>query len=136
MNSEIWKGILIPFLGTSLGAACVYFMKDQLNRQCPAGTDGLCRRGYGGGVHLEPFDSCPGGIRCPGASGLYSSGCRVLGGDVVPAAAGYPDSPPASQRRKRRKVQSHLARTTMMLLAVTLHNIPEGMAVGMIYAGF
>ena len=32
--------------------------------------------------------------------------------------------------------RSHLARTTMMLLAVTLHNIPEGMAVGMIYAGF
>ena len=32
--------------------------------------------------------------------------------------------------------KSRLARTTMMVLAVTLHNIPEGMAVGVVYAGF
>ena len=31
MNAEIVKGLLIPFFGTSLGAACVFFMKDALN---------------------------------------------------------------------------------------------------------
>ena len=41
MNPEIWKGILIPFLGTSLGAACVYFMKEQLNRQLQRGLTGF-----------------------------------------------------------------------------------------------
>ena len=41
MNAEIVKGLLIPFLGTSLGAACVFFMKDALNTEVQRALTGF-----------------------------------------------------------------------------------------------
>ena len=55
MNINVFYGILIPFLGTSVGAACVIFMKKNLNAH--EGTDWLCVRSYGGCFCLEPFAS-------------------------------------------------------------------------------
>ena len=39
ISADVWKGILIPFLGTSLGAGCVYFMKEQLHRNVQRGKN-------------------------------------------------------------------------------------------------
>lgn len=94
-------GILIPFLGTTAGAACVFFMKKSLGD--------LVQRslaGFAAGVMV--------------AASIWS----LL----------IPHLHVGSEQAEGPK--SRLARTTMMVLAVTLHNIPEGMAVGVMYAGF
>ena len=93
---ETFLGIMIPFLGTTLGAACVFFMKKSLGD--------LVQRalaGFAAGVMV--------------AASIWS---RHVGSNQA-------EGP-----------KSRLGRTTMMVLAVTLHNIPEGMAVGVVYAGF
>ena len=56
MNINVFYGILIPFLGTSVGAACVIFMK-KFKCTRAEGTDWLCVRSYGGCFCLEPFAS-------------------------------------------------------------------------------
>lgn len=58
MTDTFW-GLLIPFLGTSLGAACVFFMQGKMNRGVER-SHGICLRGHGGGFDLEPFDPCTG----------------------------------------------------------------------------
>ena len=97
---------------------------------------GICRRGNGCRVGLEPAHSC---YRAIGFDGSVS---------FVPAFAGFwfgvlfllaldhliPHLHVGSEQSEGPK--SKLSRTTMMVLAVTLHNIPEGMAVGVMYAGF
>ena len=55
MDINVFYGILIPFLGTSAGAACVFFMKKNLNEQT-SGTYRLCSRSYGCGFHMESAD--------------------------------------------------------------------------------
>lgn len=57
MNINVFYGILIPFLGTSVGAACVIFMKKKFKCTRAEGTDWLCVRSYGGCFCLEPFVS-------------------------------------------------------------------------------
>ena len=53
---ETFLGIMIPFLGTTLGAACVFFMKKSLGDLVQRASCGLCRRCDGGSVHLELAD--------------------------------------------------------------------------------
>ena len=63
MDSQyIALGILIPFVGTSLGSACVYFLKGNKttggkctrnSSGCREGLNGICGRGHGCGIHLE-----------------------------------------------------------------------------------
>ena len=54
---EIFLGILIPFIGTTLGAACVLFMKKALKKTGAVCTCRICSRGNGCSIHLESFDS-------------------------------------------------------------------------------
>ena len=53
MDINVFYGILIPFLGTSAGAACVFFMKKNLNEQIQRA---LCSRSYGCSFHMESAD--------------------------------------------------------------------------------
>lgn len=53
MDINVFYGILIPFLGTSAGAACVFFMKKNLNEPDSESTYRLCSRSYGCGFHME-----------------------------------------------------------------------------------
>ena len=90
-----------------------------------AGIDRLCRRGYGGGLYLEFADS------------IYGAGGGYGKGAVIPAAAGFwlgilfllilDRLIPHLHRNADQPegVKSGFGRTTMLLLAVTLHNIPE-----------
>ena len=132
----LW-GLLLPFLGTSLGAGCVFLMRGQL--RC-----GVRRAltGFAAGVMvaasvwsllipaLEEAEAAGLGAWAflPAAGGFWVGVLFLLGLDrLIPHLhpdADRPEGPPA-----------RLPRITMLLLAVTLHNIPEGMAVGVVWAG-
>lgn len=129
-------GILIPFVGTSLGAACVYAMKQELDRQVQRGLTG-----FASGVMIAASiwsllipameESAPLGkfAFVPAVAGFWLGIFLLLALDrLVPHLHMYSE--------KAEGPHSHLQRTTMLVLAVTLHNIPEGMAVGVVYAGF
>ena len=138
MLSKVMWGILIPFLGTSLGAGCVFLMRRQLHE--------LVRRGLTGFAAGVMVAASVWSLLIPALEEAGAAGMGVW--SFVPAAGGFwagvlfllaldhliphlhqnarrPEGPPA-----------RLPRITMMMLAVTLHNIPEGMAVGVVYAGY
>jgi len=132
---EVFYGILIPFLGTTLGSACVFFMKNNLK-------DNVARalNGFAAGVMVAAsiWSLLDPAIAQSSSMGNWS---------WVPAAVGFwigilflflldKIVPHLHQRSNTIEgPHSKLQRTTMMVLAVTLHNIPEGMAVGVVYAG-
>ena len=129
-------GLLVPFLGTSLGAACVFFMKNGLNRLVQKAL-----LGFASGVMvaasvwsllIPSIDMSEGMGKfafLPAAIGfIFGILFLLLMDKIIPHL--HMNSEQAEGPR------SQLRRTTMMVLAVTLHNIPEGMAVGVIYAGF
>lgn len=133
---ETFLGILIPFFGTTLGAACVFFMKKSLSD--------LVRRslaGFAAGVMvaasiwsllipaIEQSDGMGKLSFLPAFIGFWSGVLFLLLLDRL-----IPHLHVGSEQAEGPK--SKLGRTTMMMLAVTLHNIPEGMAVGVVYAGF
>ena len=136
MDINVFYGILIPFLGTSAGAACVFFMKKNLNEQIQRALTG-----FAAGVMVA---ASIWSLLLPAIE--QSSGLGKL--SFVPAAVGFwigvlflllldhmiPHLHQNSDKAEGPK--SRLQRTTMLVLAVTLHNIPEGMAVGVVYAGY
>ena len=127
----VFYGILIPFLGTSLGAACVFFMKKSLG---PAVQCALS--GFAAGVMVA---ASMGSLLVPSIRQAAAMGRLAF----VPAVVGFWAGilllrlfdvvvpPPDAENRA-----AGLGSTAMMVLAVTLHNIPEGMAVGVVYAGY
>ncbi len=133
---EIFYGILIPFLGTSLGAACVFFMKKALSDKVQRSLTG-----FAAGVMvaasvwsllipaIQQADSLGKWAFVPAVAGFWIGVLFLLGLDhLIPHL--HQNSASAEGPKSR------LQRTTMMVLAVTLHNIPEGMAVGVVYAGY
>ena len=133
---EAVYGILIPFLGTSLGAAGVFFMKKTLSDRVQRALTG-----FAAGVMvaasmwsllipaIEQSAQLEKLAFLPAVAGFWLGVLFLLLLDhVIPhlhARSGQAEGP-----------KSKLGRTTMMVLAVTLHNIPEGMAVGVVYAGY
>ncbi len=133
---EAFWGILIPFLGTSLGAACVFFMKktlsDMVQRSLTGFAAGVMVAASVWSLLIPAMEQSAGMGRLsfvPAVVGFWIGILFLLGLDhIVPhlhAKSGQTEGP-----------KSQLRRTTMMVLAVTLHNIPEGMAVGVVYAGY
>ena len=135
MDLQIAGGILIPFLGTSLGAAMVFFLKKQIS----AGVQ-KALTGFAAGVMvaasfwslLEPAleSSADMGSLAflPASVGFLVGMGFLLLLDIV--------TPHMHMDKQNEGPQSGFKRTTKLILAVTLHNIPEGMAVGVVYAGF
>ena len=133
---ETFIGIMIPFLGTALGAACVFFMRKSLSD--------LVRRSLAGFAAGVMVAASIWSLLIPAIE--QSEGMGKL--SFLPAFIGFwvgvlflllldhliPHLHVGSDQAEGPK--SKLGRTTMMVLAVTLHNIPEGMAVGVMYAGF
>ena len=133
---ETFFGILIPFLGTTLGAACVFFMKRSLGD--------LVQRSLAGFAAGVMVAASIWSLLIPAIEQSEDLGKLSF----FPAFAGFwvgvlfllmldrliPHLHVGSDQAEGPK--SKLGRTTMMVLAVTLHNIPEGMAVGVMYAGF
>ena len=133
---EVLFGILIPFIGTTLGSACVFFMKRSLGD--------LVQRALAGFAAGVMVAASIWSLLIPAIE--QSEGMGKL--SFLPAFIGFwvgvlflllldhliPHLHIGSDKAEGPK--SKLGRTTMMVLAVTLHNIPEGMAVGVMYAGF
>lgn len=135
MNTNITTGILIPFIGTSLGAACVFLTKKEMKRRTQRMLNG-----FAAGVMVA---ASIWSLLIPAMEQSAYLGKLAF----IPAVAGFwigivfllvLDTliPHLHQNAKRPEgIHSSFTRTTMMLLAVTIHNIPEGMAVGVVYAG-
>lgn len=136
MYMRVLQGILIPFLGTGLGSACVLFMKNKLN---PLVQRALT--GFAAGVMVA---ASIWSLLIPAME--YSE--KMGAWSFVPAVSGFwlgilfllvldktvPHLHMNSSKAEGPK--SSLKKTTMLVLAVTLHNLPEGMAVGVVYAGW
>lgn len=136
MNLQAAYGILIPFLGTTLGAACVFFMKNTL-------SDAVNRAltGFAAGVMVA---ASVWSLLIP----AINQAAELGNFSFVPAVVGFwmgilflllldhliPHLHRSCEEAEGPK--SRLQKTTMLVLAVTLHNIPEGMAIGVVYAGF
>ncbi len=129
-------GILIPFAGTSLGAGCVFFMKKQFGEKIQKSLTG-----FASGVMvaasiwsliipaMEQTKNLGKLSFLPAFIGFWAGILFLLLLDsVIPHLH--------LNAEKSEGPSSKLKRATMMVLAVTLHNIPEGMAVGVVYAGF
>ncbi len=128
-------GILLPFLGTSLGAAMVFVLKDKI-------SDSIQRMltGFAAGVMVAAsFWS----LLAPALESSADMGKLSF----IPAAVGFlagvgfllfldTVTPHMHMDEQTEGPKSSLKRTTKLILAVTLHNIPEGMAVGVVYAGW
>ncbi len=133
MNAEMIGGILLPFVGTSLGAAMVFFLKDSISKQLQR-----VLTGFAAGVMVAAsFWS----LLNPALEGSAHMG-RL---SFIPAAVGFligigflllldEITPHMHMDNGEEGPKSSLKRTTKLILAVTLHNIPEGMAVGVVYA--
>ena len=133
---ETFLGIMIPFLGTALGSACVFFMKKSLGD--------LVQRALAGFAAGVMVAASIWSLLIPAIEQSEDMGKLSF----LPAFIGFwigvlfllmldrliPHLHVGSNQAEGPK--SRLGRTTMMVLAVTLHNIPEGMAIGVMYAGF
>lgn len=136
MKIEVIQGILLPFLGTTLGAGCVFFMKKSFNIMIQKGLTGFAA---GVMVAASIWSLLIPAMDQAGFMGQWA---------FLPAVIGFwfgilfllildhaiPHLHQGSDEPEGPKVK--LAKTTMLVLAVTLHNIPEGMAVGVVYAGW
>ena len=128
-------GLLIPFAGTSLGSACVFFMRKNLSQMVQRALTG-----FAGGVMvaasiwsllipaMQQSEEMGNWAFVPAITGFWAGILFLLLLDrIIPHLHMFAE--------KAEGPKTKLARTSMMVLAVTLHNIPEGMAVGVVYAG-
>ncbi len=132
---DVFWGIIIPFIGTTLGSACVFLMKDKMNNKLEK-----VLLGFASGVMISAsfFSLIMPSIDMANENGITKWLPASLGfllgiifllvlDSIIPHLHMKSDEPEG--------IRTNLKKTTMMVLAVTLHNIPEGMAVGVIIAG-
>ena len=135
MIASIAQGLLIPFAGTSLGSACVFFLRKTLNKQIQRALTG-----FAAGVMVA---ASIWSLLLPAIEQSESMGKLSF----IPAVVGFwigiffllfldHVTPHLHLNSKESEgPKKNFSRTTKMLLAVTIHNIPEGMAVGVTFAG-
>ena len=128
-------GVLIPLLGTMLGAASVFFMRGDMPPRLQKALLGFAS---GVMVAASVWSLLIPAMEMESSRGAWS---------VVPAAVGFllgiafllvlDDVTPHLHigSDKPEGPRAHLSRTAMLALAVTIHNLPEGMAVGVVFAG-
>ena len=136
MNIQVMQAVLIPFLGTVLGAGCVFFMKDKMK---PALQQGLSGFAAGVMVAASIWSLLIPAMDQSAHMGKLAFAPAVIGfwigvlflmllDKVIPhmhLIGGQCEGP-----------NCHMARSTMLVFAVALHNLPEGMAVGVVCAGW
>ncbi len=132
---QMFLGLAIPFLGTTLGAAMVFLMKKEMNKKVEK-----ILLGFASGVMIA---ASVWSLLIPSIEMAETQGKVAW----IPAAIGFLlgivfllvlDSVVPHMHLESEKtegIKSKLKKTTMMVFAVTLHNIPEGMAVGVTFAG-
>ena len=136
MYPQIIATVLIPFLGTSIGSALVFFLKGAMNRNLQRALSG-----FAAGVMvaasvwsliipaIDQSEQLGKFAFFPAFVGVWLGFLFLMAMDkVVPhlhIGSECPEGSPCS-----------LGKSTMMVLAVALHNLPEGMAVGVVAAGW
>ena len=136
MTIEVWFAVLLPFLGTTLGAAFVFFLKGSMNRQLQRGLTG-----FAAGVMvaasvwsliipaMEQSEHLGKLSFFPAFAGVWAGFLFLMVLDrVIPHLHQNSQCPEG--------LSCNLGSSTMMVLAVALHNLPEGMAVGVVAAGW
>lgn len=135
MIFEILKGVLIPFLGTTLGAFCVFFMKKGIGDKTMRSLNG-----FAGGVMvaasvwslLIPSMNASAGYGTfafvPAVVGLFAGVLFLLLLDKC--------IPHTHINNQSEGPRSKMSKNALLFLAITLHNVPEGVAIGVVYASF
>lgn len=134
MNSQVLQGLLVPFLGTTLGAALVFFLKRDLPEKVQKGLSG-----FAAGVMVA---ASIWSLLIPALEGAADLGAWSF----LPATIGFWLGilflllldrlvPHVHLDGEQEGLRASLPRSMMVALAVALHNLPEGMAVGVVYAG-
>ena len=135
MTTTLIIGLLIPLLGTMLGSAFVFFMRDEMSVRLQKSL-----LGFASGVMVA---ASVWSLLIPAMEMEVNSGKWA----VFPAAVGFllgmgfilliDELTPHLHigTDKPEGLRSHLSKTAMLALAVTIHNLPEGMAVGVVFAG-
>lgn len=136
MQYEVVWGVMLPFAGTFLGAACVLLMRNTLNASLQR-----ILTGFAAGVMvaasiwsllipaMEQSETMGSLSFVPAVAGFWLGILFLLLLDKLIPHLHQGSSEPEGPR-------TELKKTTMLVLAVTLHNIPEGMAVGVVIAGW
>ena len=124
-------GILLPLAGTMLGSSFVFFMKkdipDRLQKTLLGFAAGVMVAASVWSLLLPSMEMSTGGILPASIGFLAGIAFLLLIDEVIPHlhnGAARAEGP-----------RSRLSRTAMLALAVTIHNLPEGMAVGVVFAG-
>ena len=128
-------GFIIPFMGTTLGSACVFFMKSELSISVQRALTGFAA---GVMVAASIWSLIIPAIEQSSTMGKFAFLPAVIGFWAGVMFLLLLDHIIPHLHRLSNEVEGpswKLKRTTMLVLAVTLHNIPEGMAVGIVYAG-
>lgn len=135
MDKNVILGVLIPFFGTTLGAGMVFFLKKRMGAKLEKSL-----LGFAAGVMIaasvwsllipsigmaEEQEVVP---WVPAAAGFLLGVLFLLALDMLIPHLHLDNEKPEG-------VKSSLKKSTMLMLAVTLHNIPEGMAVGVVFSG-
>lgn len=134
MNTQVLQGLLVPFLGTTLGAALVFFLKRDLPEKVQKGLSG-----FAAGVMVA---ASIWSLLIPALEGAADLGAWSF----LPATIGFWLGilflllldrlvPHVHLDGEQEGLRASLPRSMMVALAVALHNLPEGMAVGVVYAG-
>ena len=135
MTTALTIGLLIPLLGTMIGSAFVFMMKAEMSERLQKSLLGFAS---GVMVAASVWSLLIPAMRMEAGKGAWS---------VMPAAVGFllgmgflllideltPHLHIGTERPEG--ISSHLSKTAMLALAVTIHNLPEGMAVGVVFAG-
>ena len=135
INSDVLYGLMLPFIGTALGAAMVFFLRGEIKPWLQK-----LLLGFASGVMIA---ASVWSLLIPSINMAADSG----GVEWLPAVAGFLMGMFALllldslvphlhlDSAEPEGVKSGFGRSAMLVLAVTLHNIPEGMAVGVVFAG-
>ena len=135
MPIEVIYGLLLPFAGTTLGAAMVFFLKDEipswLQKLLLGFASGVMMAASVWSLLIPSIDMAAerGGIEWLRAVAGFLGGMffLLIFDTLVPHLHIDSDKPEG--------MKSNLGKSSMLVMAVTLHNIPEGMAVGVVLAG-
>lgn len=131
----VFAGLMLPFLGTTLGSAMIFFMKNEMNEKLEKAL-----LGFASGVmiaasvwsllipSIEMAEEQKAVAWIPATAGfLLGMGFLLILDTIIPHLHIDNDKPEG--------IKTNLNKSAMLVLAVTLHNIPEGMAVGVVFAG-
>lgn len=135
LNFEIFKGVMIPFLGTCLGAFCVFFMKNGIGEKTTRALNG-----FAGGVMVA---ASVWSLLIPSMNASEGYGAFAF----VPAVVGLflgvfflllldKAIPHTHKNNQNEGPCSKMSKSVLTFLAITIHNIPEGVAIGVVYASF